>query len=201
MRVLFAAAICGVLAGPAFGATRTVEATLDASSAEILNLVGTARLAPGEGPIRVVATITAEDPAHAEAVSLVRTEEGGRARLELRYPQDVDKVRVDLEEFSRINTRVTYLDRKIRLDDRSGDGQVTRRDDADENQMSGFLQSLGLPFDLDVRGRLFTDVGAAWAVDEGSVDVSVEDSSAPRVTVVVERRAIEACGSPTGRIC
>jgi len=121
MRVLFAAAICGVLAGPAFGATRTVEATLDASSAEILNLVGTARLAPGEGPIRVVATITAEDPAHAEAVSLVRTEEGGRARLELRYPQDVDKVRVDLEEFSRINTRVTYLDRKIRLDDRSGE--------------------------------------------------------------------------------
>jgi len=42
---------------------------------------------------------------------------------------------------------------------------------------------LALPFDLDVRGRLFTDVGAAWAVDEGNVDVTVEDSSAPRVTV------------------
>ncbi len=32
----------------------------------------------------------------------------------------------------------------------SGDGHVEKRDDADENQMAGFLQSLGLPFDLDV---------------------------------------------------
>lgn len=42
---------------------------------------------------------------------------------------------------------------------------------------------LALPFDLDVRGRLFTDVGAAWGVDDNSIPVSVEDSSSPRVTV------------------
>ncbi len=42
---------------------------------------------------------------------------------------------------------------------------------------------MSLPFDLDVRGRVFTDVGAAWGVDDGSVAVSVEDSKAPRVTV------------------
>lgn len=42
---------------------------------------------------------------------------------------------------------------------------------------------LDLPFDVDIRGRLFTDVGAAWAIDDNSVPVVVEDSSAPRVTV------------------
>lgn len=42
---------------------------------------------------------------------------------------------------------------------------------------------VALPFDLDVRGRIFTDVGAVWGVDEGNVAVQVEDSSAPRVTV------------------
>ncbi len=42
---------------------------------------------------------------------------------------------------------------------------------------------LALPFDLDVRGRLFTDVGAAWDVDDNSIPVDVQDSSSPRVTV------------------
>ena len=42
---------------------------------------------------------------------------------------------------------------------------------------------LDLPFDLDIRGRVFTDVGAAWGFDDNSIPVSVDDSSAPRVTV------------------
>jgi outer membrane protein insertion porin family len=42
---------------------------------------------------------------------------------------------------------------------------------------------LDLPFELDIRGRLFTDVGAAWGIDDNSIPVSVDDSSAPRVTV------------------
>src|SRR3546814_5548289 len=42
---------------------------------------------------------------------------------------------------------------------------------------------LDLPFDLDIRGRLFTDIGAAWAIDDNSIPVDVEDSSSPRVTV------------------
>ena len=42
---------------------------------------------------------------------------------------------------------------------------------------------MSLPFDLDVRGRLFTDFGAAWDLDENSIAVVVEDSSSPRVTV------------------
>jgi outer membrane protein insertion porin family len=30
---------------------------------------------------------------------------------------------------------------------------------------------------------VFTDVGAAWSLDEGSIPVVVDDSAAPRVTV------------------
>src|SRR3546814_3987779 len=40
---------------------------------------------------------------------------------------------------------------------------------------------LDLPFDLDIRGRLFTDIGAAWGFDDNSIPVDVDDSSAPRV--------------------
>ena len=42
---------------------------------------------------------------------------------------------------------------------------------------------LDLPFDLDVRGRVFTDIGAAWAIDDNSIPVDLQDSSSPRVTV------------------
>ncbi|MEQ8357806.1 MAG: outer membrane protein assembly factor BamA [Kiloniellaceae bacterium] len=42
---------------------------------------------------------------------------------------------------------------------------------------------LDLPFDLDVRGRVFTDIGAAWNIDDNSIPVSLQDSSSPRVTV------------------
>jgi outer membrane protein insertion porin family len=40
---------------------------------------------------------------------------------------------------------------------------------------------LGLPEDFDIRGRVFTDVGASFGID-GS-DAGVDDSSKPRVTV------------------
>ncbi|MDH3594572.1 MAG: outer membrane protein assembly factor BamA [Rhodospirillales bacterium] len=39
---------------------------------------------------------------------------------------------------------------------------------------------LGLPEELQIRGRLFSDIGAAWGVDG---DVQVFDSSSPRVSV------------------
>ena len=42
---------------------------------------------------------------------------------------------------------------------------------------------LSLPFDVDVRGRLFTDIGAAWGIDDNSIPITLDDSSAPRVTV------------------
>jgi outer membrane protein insertion porin family len=42
---------------------------------------------------------------------------------------------------------------------------------------------LDLPFDLDIRGRLFTDIGAAWSIDDNSIPVTVDESAAPRVTV------------------
>ena len=42
---------------------------------------------------------------------------------------------------------------------------------------------LGLPDELQIRGRVFTDVGAAWDVDNAPDDL--EDSSSPRVSVGV----------------
>jgi outer membrane protein insertion porin family len=42
---------------------------------------------------------------------------------------------------------------------------------------------LGLPEEFDIRGRVFTDVGAAWGVDDLSTNVRVQDSSSPRVSI------------------
>jgi outer membrane protein insertion porin family len=42
---------------------------------------------------------------------------------------------------------------------------------------------LDLPFDVDVRGRIFTDIGAAWEIDDNSIPVDLQDSSSPRVTI------------------
>ena len=42
---------------------------------------------------------------------------------------------------------------------------------------------LGLPEELDVRGRVFTDVAAVWDVEDLGLPVAIDDSSSPRVTV------------------
>jgi outer membrane protein insertion porin family len=42
---------------------------------------------------------------------------------------------------------------------------------------------LGLPEDLAIRGRLFTDMGASWDTDDRGEDVKIQDSSSPRLTV------------------
>jgi outer membrane protein insertion porin family len=42
---------------------------------------------------------------------------------------------------------------------------------------------LGLPEELDVRGRIFTDIAAVWDVEDQGLPVTIEDSSSPRVTV------------------
>ena len=55
-----------------------------------------------------------------------------------------------------------------------------------KNYYTGTVETsfpLNLPFNLDVRGRVFTDVGAVWSVDKNNVPVKVNDSSSPRVTV------------------
>ena len=42
---------------------------------------------------------------------------------------------------------------------------------------------LGLPEDLAIRGRIFTDFGATWDVDDRGTGADVEDSSSPRASV------------------
>ncbi len=42
---------------------------------------------------------------------------------------------------------------------------------------------LGLPEEFQIRGRIFGDVGSAWAVDDVPSGVRVEDSSSPRISI------------------
>ena len=42
---------------------------------------------------------------------------------------------------------------------------------------------LGLPDEFQIRGRLFSDVGAVWDIDDVPSTVIVEDSSSPRLVV------------------
>src|SRR3546814_16358521 len=42
---------------------------------------------------------------------------------------------------------------------------------------------LDLPFDLDIRGRLFTDLGAAWGFADNSIPLPAPHSRATRVPV------------------
>lgn len=44
---------------------------------------------------------------------------------------------------------------------------------------------LGLPEEFDIRGRVFTDTGASWEVQEKNDNGQIEDSSSPRVSTGV----------------
>ena len=55
-----------------------------------------------------------------------------------------------------------------------------------KNYYTGSLQlrfPLGLPEELDIRGRLFTDVCSMWDLDESGVAIGVQDENSPRVSV------------------
>ncbi len=42
---------------------------------------------------------------------------------------------------------------------------------------------MGLPEDLAIRGRLFSDMASVWEVDDRGTGADIEDSSSPRVTL------------------
>ncbi|MEM7225869.1 MAG: outer membrane protein assembly factor BamA [Pseudomonadota bacterium] len=42
---------------------------------------------------------------------------------------------------------------------------------------------VGLPDEFQIRGRLFSDIGAAWDIDDVPASVIVEDSSSPRLVI------------------
>jgi outer membrane protein insertion porin family len=42
---------------------------------------------------------------------------------------------------------------------------------------------LGLPEDLAIRGRLFSDVGSVWELDDRGTGAAIDDTSAPRITL------------------
>ncbi|MFQ6017218.1 MAG: outer membrane protein assembly factor BamA [Kiloniellaceae bacterium] len=94
---------------------------------------------------------------------------------------------IGLGEDTRISDRYFIGGNNLRGFEFAGVGPRDRlNDDAlGANQFyTGTLEltfPLGLPEELDIRGRLFTDVGSAWGVDNDNGDVL--DESSPRVSV------------------
>lgn len=202
MRLKFIAALAAlVVAAPALGATRTLETTVDATSVEVLNLIGDARLSRGDGPLRIVATVTADDPAHAAAVRLVTEDDGNRTRVVVEYPEDVDKIRAELPGYARLKAKVRYLDRDVRLDNRSGDRiradlEIIVPEDTrfSLSQQAGSISGQQLAGELrfksrfgdvriaDSRGRIYVDTHSGRAEVAGfRGDVIADTGSGPAI--------------------
>ena len=94
---------------------------------------------------------------------------------------------VGIGQDTRVIDRFFLSSRDIRGFEFGGIGpRDARTDDAlgGEQYYLGSLQlafPLGLPDEFDIRGRVFTDFGAAWGIDSGNV--RVDDSASPRVSI------------------
>ena len=107
-------------AAPALAAERRLEATLDADApVEIENLIGDARIIPGDGPLRVTARVSADDAELADAVRLAM-DEGRRQRLSVAYPEDVRDFRVDAG-YGRFRTTASYRGRRVDISSSRGE--------------------------------------------------------------------------------
>jgi DUF4097 and DUF4098 domain-containing protein YvlB len=120
-RGLAAALLLTACAAPAMAAERRLEATLDADTPiEIENLIGDARVIPGDGPLRVTARVSADDADLADAVRL-ELDEGRRQRLSVVYPEEVSDFRVDSGGHGRLNTTVSYRGRRVDISSSRGE--------------------------------------------------------------------------------
>lgn len=120
-RILAALLALG-LALPASAAERTLELRLDgAQPVEIHNLVGDVRLVPGDGELVIRARVRAESEALADQVGLRREERSGVVQVVVDYPPGVSRIRYDGQEFRRLDTRLDYQGRRIRVSHSTGE--------------------------------------------------------------------------------
>jgi hypothetical protein len=111
-----------LLAMPAVAAERILELSIDeATAVQVHNLVGAARIVPGDGPLLIRATVTAERQDLADGVSLRQTERRDGIRVVVDYPDSVTRVRYDGEEFRRFDAVIDHAGRRIRVNDSKGD--------------------------------------------------------------------------------
>lgn len=110
------------VAGPALAADRTLELKVAGTEpVRIHNLVGSVRLLPGDGELVIRARVRADKPAVADAIELRRNDGRDGVEIVVEYPRNVDRVRYDGEEFRRLDVRMDYQDRKLRVTSSGGE--------------------------------------------------------------------------------
>ncbi|MFU8821267.1 MAG: hypothetical protein ACNA8G_06875 [Gammaproteobacteria bacterium] len=119
---LFALSLLLAAALPAVAADRSLELRLDqAAPVRIHNLAGTTRLVPGDGDLVIRANVSADEPGTADEIRLVTRERGGVVEVIVEYPARISRLRYDGDEFRRLDARVEYEGRKIRVTSSGGE--------------------------------------------------------------------------------
>ena len=108
---------------PAGAAERALEMSLDAGQpVRVHNLVGSARLVPGAGSVVIRANITADTQETADAIRLATRERRGVLEVVVEYPSSISRIRYDGEEFRRLDARLDYEGRELRVTTTGGEG-------------------------------------------------------------------------------
>jgi DUF4097 and DUF4098 domain-containing protein YvlB len=183
-----------VVSLPAMAVERIVEMRVDGSvPVRIENLVGRARIVPGDGELVVRATISAERQDLADAVQVRRINGRDGVSIFIDYPDEVSRIRYDGDEFRRIDASVEYQGRKIRV--ASSRGERVRVDLeilVPSGRALRVTQAIGGIEARDVRGNLalVTRYGAIQVADAaGELDVR---SGSGRISVAAFRGPVKA---------
>jgi DUF4097 and DUF4098 domain-containing protein YvlB len=88
---------------------------------QLHNLAGSARLVPGEGELLIRARVSADDPRTAGEIRLVTRERDGVLEVVVEIPSRIAHVQYDGDEFRRVDTRLDYEGRKIRVTTKGGE--------------------------------------------------------------------------------
>ncbi len=174
-----------VVSAPALAAERTLELRLsEAVPVQVYNLVGAVRLAPGEDELVIRASVSADDQAIADAVRLTTREHRGVLEVVVEYPEDIDRIRYAGDEIRRLDARIEYQDRKIRVTTSGGDLvrvdleiAVPADSRLDVRQAIGPVQASDVAADLTLATRYghvnVTDGTGKLVADTGSGHVTV----------------------------
>jgi len=190
--------LLGVLAlaltSPVLAAERMLELRLaEAVPIEVHNLVGSVRLAAGDDELVIRATVSADDQAIADTVRLTTRERRGVLEVVVEYPEDISRIRYAGEEIRRLDARIEYQDRKIRVTTAGGD--LVRVDleiavPADSRlgvrQAVGTVEASGVQADLTLATR-YGHINVADGVGK-----LVADTGSGRVKVASFRGAVLA---------
>lgn len=190
---------------PAAAAERTLELRLDeARPVRIDNLVGSARLVPGDGPLVIRATVSAERQELADEIRLETRERRGVLEVVVVYPDGVSRILYEDDALRRLNVTINYEGRRTRVSTTSGERlrvdleiEVPAESDLRLRQFVGPVTAAQVRADLaiashygrvrvtDGMGRLRADTGSGSigvtgfrgdvVADTGSGSVSVEN--------------------------